>query len=310
MRPWIRLATSTGGTRALPKCGGYIVNRFIRLERLEDSEELRHMLLADHNAFILLTIIASRARRCREPSPINGTRQLQALIGDYKNYGLSERNYRTAKEHLEKWGLVTIETTNRGTIATLCNGKVFDINPEEGDGQPDRQTTDSRQAGDGQTTTKNNERKPKCNNEKNESSTCTASSDAENAVKVEGGSYCGLKGDRLNRFEQFWTAFDYKRGKAEAAKTWKQLEPLADDLLRKILDGAKRTAAGRGVLVERGQTSKMAQGWLSGRRWEDEPLEYSNQTGGRRYDKKGSSRQATRKVDSVGRAAGRGLPVL
>ncbi len=132
------------------------MDRFIKFQRMEDSEELQHLISNDHCSLVLLIVIANRARRCRAPNPINGTNQFQAFIGDHKSCGLSERNYRTAKKHLEKFGLATFRPTPRGTIATLCNGRVFDINPEGSDEQHDRQATDRRRTDDGRATTKKN----------------------------------------------------------------------------------------------------------------------------------------------------------
>ncbi len=119
------------------------MDRFVKLQRLEDSEELQYLIGKDHDAFILLTVIAERARRLRTPHPGNGLMQFQAQIGGYKNYGLTEQRYRTAKKHLEKLKLSTFKPTRKGTIATLCNGRVFDINPEEANGYTNGQLTDS-----------------------------------------------------------------------------------------------------------------------------------------------------------------------
>ncbi len=83
-----------------------------------------------------------------------------------------------------------------------------------------------------------------------------------------------LSGIKLEQFEKFWAAFDYKRGKAEAADAWLDLAP-HKELVDTIVEGAKREAAARQILTKKGQTPKMAQGWLSGRRWEDE----TSQTG-------------------------------
>lgn len=77
-----------------------------------------------------------------------------------------------------------------------------------------------------------------------------------------------LSGDQLQAFEIFWTDFNYKTGKAEAADAWLDLK-VAYELYKKILVGARREAAGRQSLIEKGNTPKMAQGWLSGKRWED-----------------------------------------
>ncbi len=77
-----------------------------------------------------------------------------------------------------------------------------------------------------------------------------------------------LSGVQFKAFENFWMDFDYKSGKAEAADAWLNLK-VGEELYKKIITGARREAAGRPVLVEKGSTPKMAEGWLSSRRWED-----------------------------------------
>lgn len=244
------------------------MDRFIKLARAEDSELLQHMIQHDHNAFILLTVIAQRARRVRNHHPASGRKQFEAEIGDYRACGLSEQNYRTAKKHLEKWGLVTIKPTSKGTIATLLNGSVFDINPEDANEPDNRQQTDGQRTGNGRPTTKKNDKKEKNGeNGRNESS---ASGDASSADSPS-DSYYGLTGRRLERFNEFWGAFDYKQGKAGAARAWKELGSISDVLFQQILAGAKCEAAGRRAHTAKGLTPKMAQGWLTDRRWEDEP---------------------------------------
>jgi len=71
-------------------------------------------------------------------------------------------------------------------------------------------------------------------------------------------------------FDAFWAAFADKRGKEEALKVWKRIKPSAD-LAEQITAAAERYAAYRAaVLLPQGRTPKMAQGWLSGERWNDE----------------------------------------
>lgn len=77
-----------------------------------------------------------------------------------------------------------------------------------------------------------------------------------------------LSGEKLKRFEKFWCEFNYKSGKAEAADSW--IDVYTPDIFTEIISAAKKEASGRGELLKRGRTPKMAQGWLSGRRWEDE----------------------------------------
>lgn len=99
-------------------------------------------------AFMLLFQIAYRARRTDEPN-IYGLTKGQALIGDYKKIGLTRQQYRTAIDKLKSNQFITIKTTNKGTVATLINTKIFDIN--DGSKQPAEQPTSNQQA----TTNKN-----------------------------------------------------------------------------------------------------------------------------------------------------------
>lgn len=102
---------------------------YIMLKRGRKTEEL----LQDPKAFALLTLIALRAKRtdafCRHGLEIG-----QALVGDYQACGLTIREYRGAKARLQRYGLARLHGTPKGTIATLCDTSVFDIN-DEGPGQ-------------------------------------------------------------------------------------------------------------------------------------------------------------------------------
>lgn len=81
-----------------------------------------------------------------------------------------------------------------------------------------------------------------------------------------------LSGKRLESFLLFWDAFDYKSGKAEAADAWLDIPVLNQTLVSEIIKSATLEAGRRKQLIEDGKTPKMAQGWLSARRWEDEIL--------------------------------------
>jgi hypothetical protein len=84
-----------------------------------------------------------------------------------------------------------------------------------------------------------------------------------------------LKGKRLRDFERFWDAFGYKRDKAAAADAWLAVPGLSEELVARIVAAAESTARQRPELVARGRTPQYAEGWLSGRRWEDEQGEDS-----------------------------------
>jgi hypothetical protein len=130
------------------------VASYIKLIRgstaLEDMARNGH-----YEEMVLLMFIAKRARRT--PCRITGLDIGEAMIGDFKNYGMTERKYRTAKNNLEKWGFSTFKTTNKGTVAKLIDSTVYDINAEESDGQIDEQPTDNRRATDEQATSNKND---------------------------------------------------------------------------------------------------------------------------------------------------------
>lgn len=67
-----------------------------------------------------------------------------------------------------------------------------------------------------------------------------------------------------DRFEEFWAVYPVKAGKRDAEKAWKKLsDPERDLAIEKASLYAKAMAGHDAV--------KWAQGWLNGRRWEDDP---------------------------------------
>jgi hypothetical protein len=129
---------------------------FIKLMRHDDVEQL---IVQKPKAFLLLTLIAWRARRSDERCKFTGLDQGQAMIGDYKSCGLSRQEYRTALRWLEANQFVTIKATSKGTIATVTSTDVYDINAEGAN----HQTTIKQPSTNHQLTTNKNVK-----NEKNE----------------------------------------------------------------------------------------------------------------------------------------------
>lgn len=107
--------------------GEDVMNGFVKLWR---GDVVFELMKTNPNAFLLLTIIALRARRTNVSFNPHSLKLGQALVGDCENYGLSQQQYRSAKKFLETNGLATFQPTNKGTLATLCGTQVFDINPE------------------------------------------------------------------------------------------------------------------------------------------------------------------------------------
>lgn len=82
-----------------------------------------------------------------------------------------------------------------------------------------------------------------------------------------------LTGKRLESFKIFWDKFNYKIGKAEAADAWLDIPKLSPSICCTIYDAAEVESNKRPTLREQGSTPKMAQGWITARRWEDESEE-------------------------------------
>lgn len=82
-----------------------------------------------------------------------------------------------------------------------------------------------------------------------------------------------LKGKRLDSFNRFWDCFKRKKGKADAIDAWIQIPTLTDALVDEICKAAHNTAKNRPTKEDQkknGIVPIYAQGWISGRRWEDE----------------------------------------
>ena len=65
-----------------------------------------------------------------------------------------------------------------------------------------------------------------------------------------------LTGKRLDGFNRFWDAFNDKRGKAEAAEAWFQLNGYTDSLVDVIVEKAAEYADARKDILDRGSTPR------------------------------------------------------
>jgi len=146
---------------------------FIKLKRSDATWEL----LQDPKAFVLLTLIALRAKRTGDFN-IHHLKIGQALIGDYKVCGLTRKEYRNAKIRLKRYGLAGFKATNRGTIATLLDNRIYDINEDNsGPTKGDHKADEGPARGEQGATNKNEK------NEKNER-TPAPSADANELAKL------------------------------------------------------------------------------------------------------------------------------
>jgi hypothetical protein len=151
------------------------ITRFIKLIPSQESE---YLVLKYPNAFLLLTVIAMRARRTHGHP--DGLKVGECHIGDYQSCGITRQQYRTALTVLCDRGIVeivetcrsrkkdtdtpplspplfctppTVQTgnvqkstkgsTTRGTLVRLLTTDVYDINAEDPNQQTNhRPTTD------------------------------------------------------------------------------------------------------------------------------------------------------------------------
>jgi len=122
---------------------------WLKAMRTEDAMEL---IAANPLAYTLAAVIAFRAR-WRDGFNRHGLGPGEAMLGDFKKCGMSIRQYRTAKENLQKWGFATFRTTNKGTIGKLIDTRLFSVYADNADNQNAMQPTSSRQASVKQPTT-------------------------------------------------------------------------------------------------------------------------------------------------------------
>jgi len=101
------------------------------------NEELTALAVKHPNAFILLYFIALRARRA--PSSVMGLDICESFLGDYEALGMTRAKYRRALEVLQKYKIVAIKATNKGTIVKLLDKQYYDINEKEDSQQSDHQ---------------------------------------------------------------------------------------------------------------------------------------------------------------------------
>ncbi len=131
--------------------------------RSPDADEL---IQANPLAFILAYIIARRAR-WHGGFNRHGLEAGEAMLGDFENYGMTEKQYRTAKNLLEKGKFAAFKRANKGTIAKLIDARLFSILETPQGGRKGEQGADER-ANKGRETNndKNEEGKERLNDAK------------------------------------------------------------------------------------------------------------------------------------------------
>jgi len=112
---------------------------YIKYNRSELARSLQTKPFDNH----LMAIIAQRIKF--KDDPILKLKAGQCFVGDYEAMGLTRQSYRTALKNLEMYGLVTTKSTNKGTIVTLINSDVYDLNAEVDTTKPTSQQPTANQ---------------------------------------------------------------------------------------------------------------------------------------------------------------------
>lgn len=178
---------------------------------------------------------------------------------------------------LEKEQQIKHHKNNVNSLITIVNYDTYQPEKQQKEQQEDTRKTPEVQQKD----TNKNEKKEE--NEKKEAKDLSPSADEANTAVddfILTKKKRKLTGKRLETFITFWDAFEYKSGKAEAADSWLDIPELKLSLVDKIVGSAKKEAAARPGIRARGSTPKMAQGWLTARRWEDEEVSSTTKRGG------------------------------
>jgi hypothetical protein len=237
-------------------------------------------MLKNHGLFTLwMQCLLSASHKAH--SQIIGNQKIDLLPGQFvfgrkswaDKLGATEKQVRVWVETLQKHG--RIEATTRAskfTVFSVVNWECYQEDTQQ-QGQQQGQQKGQQRASKGPAKGHKQELK----NEKNEKNKGKENIPHGSAVTVQTDppfyltkKKRKLTGKRLEAFDRFWKAFAYPKGKAEAADAWLDIPTLTDSLVDEIVKAAEGEALARPKVVASGQTPKWAQGWISGRRWEDE----------------------------------------
>ena len=185
--------------------------------------------------------------------------------------GISPSKFVRTTEKMKMLEFVDTKANNKFTVFTIINWDTYQNENAATGQQTEQQTDNKRTASEHQSDTNKNAKHRSIKEQKNKDSIPHADgvTAGEQELFYLTKKKRKLKGKRLSAFNRFWEAFAYPKGKAEAADAWLDIPTLTDPLVETIVTAAETEAANRTAVISNGQTPKWAQGWISGRRWED-----------------------------------------
>jgi len=168
---------------------------------------------------------------------------------------------------LESLQNVNIKTNNKYSLITIVNWDIYQSCENDNEQQNEQNLNSRRTTDEHQMNTNKNDK-----NVKNKISSASKKTDADHEDFYLTKKKRKLTGKRLVAFNMFWKAFNYPKGKAEAADAWIDIKYMTSAIVQQIIAAAIKEAENRPSDLSANKIPKMAQGWLSGRRWEDEDL--------------------------------------
>ena len=172
-----------------------------------------------------------------------------------KDTGLSIQSIRTSIIKLKSTGEITVKSTNKFSIITVCNFNEYqkqDCHDQQANQQASQQTTNKRL-----TTSKE--------------------------VKKERSTSLRKSAGDSTHFAEFWTAYPRKKNKVDAQKAWQQVK--GDSIFEEIVAGLQRAIASSDWTKAGGQYIPYPASWLRAGGWEDEILIPQGQYGEIKCDK-------------------------
>jgi len=191
----------------------------IRFIKLILSDKVEDLIKNHQDAFMLLMIIAKKARR----ESFNGLDVGQAQMGDYEEYGFTRSRYRTSLAKLEKFGMVSQQVSQQVTsklaskqaILTLCNPGHCDIGIIDVDQQVTSKLTSKRPV--------------------SEKKKIIPPNDISNPPSEK------EKTDKDNdQFDIFWECYPRKQGKKKALISWGKIKFNGQLKVDQIIESVKQ----------------------------------------------------------------------
>lgn len=239
---------------------------WIKLHRkLRESPLYCALNAAQRDVFIQCLLMANHERKewrwgnklhfCEPGQFITSIQQLsKQCASDVKTQSI-----RSALANIEAFGFLTNESTKAGRLITICNWDTYQS----------EERSPNKEANNHPTINPTPNKKEEV---RSKNSTTAASGDAGRVEFWLSAKKRKLKGKRLAAFKKFWKAYGFAKGRAGAIDSWIDIPELTNEMVKQICKAAEIEAVEREAARANGKIPIYAQGWITGQRWQDEPL--------------------------------------